>query len=220
MFTGNVTQRPAHYRLLYFYYSAVIWTLASGLETGAAVTATKYFWSKVEYIGATFSGVFWLSFAFRLHRFEVVAAVAFAPVPLWLFPLATVVLTWTNDLHHLVSAPCATVPGGSYFILIYEHGTWFWIMVAYMYLLFISGMVVLWRFIYRKPVNFRWQIAMLTIGTLIPLAGSVIYLLDLSPDTRFGFCSLHFYLCGFGLRDNDFPFPVFRRDADRTGRAG
>ena len=156
-----------------------IWTLASGIESGATTTSAKFFWSKVEYVGAACSGVFWLSFTLDYtgsrwwRRFPVVL--------LWLFPLATVILTWTNDLHHLVwsgSHPASVSP---YFFLIYEHGPWFWIMVASMYLFFIYGMIVLWRFIYHKPGIFRWQMAMLTIGTLIPLAGSIVYLLGLSP---------------------------------------
>jgi hypothetical protein len=156
-----------------------LWTLTSGLESGAATTSAKFFWSKVEYIGASFSGVFWLSFILDYtgsrwwRRFPVVL--------IWLYPLATVLLTWTNDLHHLVWSGYRISSVSPYFFLTYEHGPWFWIMVVFIYLLFIYGMVVLWRFFYYKSGVFRWQIAMLTIGTLIPLIGGIVYLLGLSP---------------------------------------
>ena len=169
--------------------------MASGLESGATITSTKLFWSKVEYIGSSFAGVFWLSFALdytgsrRWRQFPYVAL-------LWLFPLATVILTWTNDLHHLVWTGSHPASIGSYFILIYEHGPWFWIMVIFMYLLFIYGMVILWRSVYRKPSIFRWQIAMLTIGTFIPLAGGIIYLLNLSPMQGLDFVPFTFIFAG------------------------
>ena len=170
-----------------------VWTLASGLESGAAITSTKFFWSKVEYVGAAFSGLFWLTFALDYTGSRWWRRLPYIAL-LWLFPLVTVILTWTNDLHHLVWTGSHPAFGGSYFILIYEHGPWFWIMVTYMYLLFILGLIILWRFIYRKPGIFRWQIAMLTIGTLIPLAGSIIYLLDLTPIQGLDFVPFTFIL--------------------------
>jgi PAS domain S-box-containing protein len=172
---------PAPGALLFtlFLLFGALWTLASGVESGADTISAKFFWSKVEFIGAATSGMFWLCFTFdytgsRWWR-------RFPAVLLWLFPLATVILTWTNDLHHLVWTGSHLAAGSPYFILIYEHGPWFWVMVASMYLFFIYGMIVLWRFIYHKPGIYHWQIAMLTVGTLIPLVGSIVYLLGFSP---------------------------------------
>ena len=174
-------RRPAPGVVLFalFAVACCLWTFAGGLETGAADYSTKIFWSKVEAIGAVSSGALWLSFSLdysgsdwwhRPRNFLL----------LWIIPVITVIIVWTNELHHWAWTQIYPAPGSSGSILIYSHGPWFWVFVVYAYIVYFLGFGILLRFMRKKP-NSRSQIIILLIGTLIPIAGSIIYVLGLTP---------------------------------------
>ena len=83
------------------------WSLATIGELLASGLAAKFFWIKVEFIGVVVIPLAWLAFTLAYtgasawltpRRFAFMA----------LIPLLTLVLVWTNDLHHLVYAAYGT----------------------------------------------------------------------------------------------------------------
>jgi hypothetical protein len=114
------------------------WSLTHLLEASVAAIEAKVFWSKVQYLGSTVVGPAWFLFTwhYRNHRQHIPARY---PVLLAIIPIITVLLTWTNEAHHLIWTaiyPSSTVANS----LIYEHGLWFWIAIAYNHSLVLLGM--------------------------------------------------------------------------------
>src|SRR5207302_7684782 len=83
--------------------AVAVWTLGYALELAGGDIPTKLFWLDVEYLGIVIVPVAWLALALQYTgrttwltpRLLVVLAIE---------PLITVVLVWTNDIHHLIHA--------------------------------------------------------------------------------------------------------------------
>jgi PAS domain S-box-containing protein len=163
-----------------FMLTCAVWVIASGLELGAVTLTDKVFWTRCEYLGTVSAGVLWLSFAADYSgarwwkRFPYI-------VLLWIIPLITLVLAWTSDAHNLLWTRIYPATNDPHSLLVYEHGPWYFLFLAYQYLTYIVGIVILLRFMLRNTGIYRRQIVLLIIGTLIPLGGSVAYVLNFSP---------------------------------------
>jgi PAS domain-containing protein len=58
---------------------------------------------------------------------------------------------------------------------------WFWFFAAYQYIVILYGVIILWRFAYRRRGIYRRQLVGIVIGTCLPIIGNCIYLMGLSP---------------------------------------
>lgn len=153
------------------------WGALSALEFAATGLATKVAWSKLEYIGIVAIPPLWLLFT------RAYAGLAALPRPanalLWVIPAVTLGLALTNERHGLIWARItASGPGRP---LVYHHGPWFWLAVAYEYPLLLSGSVLLLRSVAHAPRDYRGQAVILLAGLAVPWLGNLAYLLGLIP---------------------------------------
>jgi N-terminal 7TM region of histidine kinase len=146
------------------------WSLGYALELAGADIPTKLFWVPVEYLGIVIVPAAWLILALQYTgRTKWLT-------PRWLVllsiePLITLVLAWTNDLHHLISAQVGLEIRSAYTVLVITRGTWYWINVAYSYLLILLGTALLVSFIptlRRRAPLYRGQVGALIIAALVP----------------------------------------------------
>ncbi len=154
------------------------WTFFRGLEAAADDVATKVWWAKIEYVGINSIGALWLVFALDYAR-----QVTLPPRSLGLLsvvPALSVLLALTNEHHHLIWTAIQRNPQYPA-VLMYGHGAWFWVMVAYTYVLLATGAVVLVMAIARFPAAFRSQAAALLLAVALPWSGNLVYLIGLSP---------------------------------------
>ena len=154
------------------------WTFFRGLEAAADDVATKVWWAKIEYVGVNSIGALWLVFALDYAR-----QVRLPPRSLGLLsvvPALSVLLALTNEHHHLIWTEIQRNPKYPA-VLMYGHGAWFWVMVAYTYVLLATGAVVLVMAIARFPAAFRRQAAALLLAVALPWCGNLVYLIGLSP---------------------------------------
>jgi signal transduction histidine kinase len=173
---------------------ATVWSFAQFFESGADTLQGKVFWSQVQYLGGAFVSTFWFVFAVRY------SGVHFAEGRrvMWLFviPLITLGLAWTNPLHQLVWARIDLTPAALPVVAIYHHGFWFWIFATYSYVLVITGSVLLIREAIYAPRIRQYQAAALVAGALMPLMANLIYILGLSPFPGLDLTSFSFTLVG------------------------
>jgi PAS domain S-box-containing protein len=181
------------------------WTFLSGLEVGALENTTKIFWAKMEYLGVVGSGVVWLSFVLdyigsgwwkRPRHF----------IPLFIIPLVSLVIVWTNELHGWIWPDIYPADGNFGPSLVYEHGFWFWILIFYQYILYLIGMFILGREGIRKFRNYRLQVAALLIGIIIPLIGSILYVYNFLPVLGFDLIPFYLVLAALIYTITIFPF--------------
>jgi PAS domain S-box-containing protein len=156
------------------------WMFARSLEAAGIDLGAKIFWGKVMQFGVVSSGVMWVIFSLSYtgskwwrQPFNLFLLVA--------IPVISLIFMWTNDWHHLYWPDIYFSPGTEGTVLVWEHGPAFWVECIYNYLAMLSGIVVLWRYLLHKKGVYRTQLIVLLIGTLIPVAANIAYLMGLSP---------------------------------------
>ncbi|MCC6148579.1 MAG: response regulator [Anaerolineaceae bacterium] len=161
-------------------FAAVVWSLCAALEASTIEPGGQIFWAMLAYIGIVSIPPLWLMFTFqytgqeaRLSRRSILL--------LWVMPALTLSMVGTNELHGLHWSSIQAVPGS--FDLDYTHGIFFWVQIAYDYLLLLAGAVILlWLFV-RSPRLYRRQIGAILLGTLIPWTGNFLFVTRINPLT-------------------------------------
>jgi signal transduction histidine kinase len=157
--------------------ASAVWCLGSAFEGLSHSLPEKILWSKFQYIGISGVPPLWFLFLAqyvgspsggnrRLH------------VGMGAMAIATVVMAFTNGMHGLMWRSITLSPED---IAIYTHGSFFWIVIAYSYVLTLAGAVMLVRALRRSPALFQGQLVVLVIASVIPVVFNALYLLGLGP---------------------------------------
>jgi PAS domain S-box-containing protein len=159
--------------------SAALWALTSGLEKLTLNPATKILLSKIQYLGIVSVPVFWLLFTLEYTRQDRWLTRR-TRIALWIIPVITLLLVWTNEAHHLVWSE--VIPANTLGLpSIYRHGTWFQISLIYNYLLLSLGILSLIWAILRYPGVYGQQATSLLAGVSIPIFANILYILEIGP---------------------------------------
>jgi PAS domain S-box-containing protein len=177
------------------------WCLTSALHTVTPAVSVRIFWAKVQYFAIPSVAPLWLLFTLDYGQWRGVSGVR--QVGLWVVPLLTLGMAWTNEWHGWLWSsitPASPVPGAR---LVYHYGPWFWGMVAYNYLLMGVGTVVLARALFDCPPPMRRQAIALLLAALLPWLSNAVYLARLLPVPGLDITPLAFaasgMLCVWGL---------------------
>jgi diguanylate cyclase (GGDEF)-like protein len=186
-------------RNLAFLMAAIFgWSLTAAIEAAAVGTPAKIFWSKVEYLGIATTPVLLFLFALRYSR----SSSWLTPLRrllLWTIPLATFGLAVTNEWHHLIWGSFSPATDTGIRLLVYHHGPFFWIHVAYSYtLLIITSILVLKTYSRSRDIQKRQALALL-LALPWPWLGNLIYLAGLTAAAGHDYTPLGFALAGLFL---------------------
>jgi PAS domain S-box-containing protein len=200
----RVRDKPGGLSLGLLMLAVAWWSLALVGEFSVATIPAKVLWSKIEYPGAMSSPVFLLIFALEFanqerwlkhHRL----------IMYWVIPIITVALAWTNEWHHLIwtSFTPSSIPGSSeqtHFVhVIYGHGLWFWVMIAYAYLILTAATFLFLKAALQRRYLYRQQTIVL-LAAVFPLwLASLLYVFNLGPITGWDLTPLGFALTGILL---------------------
>lgn len=190
-------------------FAVAEWSLAAGLEEAAVPSALKIILSKIEYLGYVCIPPFFLLFSLHYAGQRKWLARKWVSV-LWIVPVVTLTLALTNDWHGVLWSSFAPTTVNGIQRLIYGHGPWFWVVVAHVYALVMTGAVVIARATLRLGRVYRRQTVTLLVAVLFPCLTGVMYVAGLSPwpglDTApLGFAItallLAWGMLGFGILD-------------------
>lgn len=170
--------RPAGLAIAALLTSAAIWTGGYAGEILAATLQGKLLWAKVQYFGIATLPLAWLAFADGYaggrwgweRRWPLLAPM----------PFITLALAWTNELHGMIWTSVAMDQIGGISVLALEHGTWFYLHVAFCYVLLAAGSIRIVRELWRRPFFGRQAMAMVA-GAIGPWAGNLLYVSGLNP---------------------------------------
>ena len=188
--------------------AAAEWAFTRALEALALGLEAKVMWAKVEYLGIASLPPLWLMFTLA-YSGQGKRLTWRTTAVLWLIPLITLGMAATNERHRLLWSniiPASTTPDA---FLIYEHGAWFWIAVAYSYAAILAGTAVLAQAIVRFPNLYRNQALALLTGAAIPWIGNILYLARLGPMPGIDLTPFAFTLTGLIYALSIFRFQLF-----------
>lgn len=175
--------------------AVAVWAGADALESASIPLPQKIWCAKIAYLGIASVSPLWFLSAVEYSQHGDWLTRRIRRL-LWLVPLLTIALAFTNEWHHLVWSrivPTSPAPGAE---VSYHHGPWFWLAVAYNYLLLATGTLLLLRAIRRFPQHYRGQSAVLILAAALPWAGNLLYLAGWSPAVGLDPTSAVFLLSG------------------------
>ncbi|MBN2149653.1 MAG: PAS domain S-box protein [Anaerolineales bacterium] len=171
------------------------WALFEALEKMLVSVPARVLCSQIEYFGIASVPPLLLIFILQYTQ-QTRWLTRRNFILLWILPILHVGMAFTNDWHHWlwrdIYLSQSTLPG----LLVYEHGWWIWVFVAYSYLvIFLATSILLWS-IARFPQLYRQQAFGLLLAIALPWLGNIIYLFDLIPLPGLDFTPVAFSLTG------------------------
>ncbi len=168
------------------------WSICYAIEIAGSDLYTKVFWAKIEYLGIVTIPVLWFVFALQqANRAKWLNAKT--AILLLIVPIVTLVMVATNESHGLIWRTTQVYTYNNFTFLQVTHGEWFWVYVAYSYILLLIGSLsVVSRMIGRIQGVFRSQALIMLVAVLAPWLGNAFYLFETGPFpnldlTPFGF---------------------------------
>ena len=154
------------------------WSLAYAVQLASAELGLKLFLSRLRFMGVVVVPTAWLVFGLEYTgraRWLTRRNLAL----LMVMPLATALLIWTNDLHHLFWVEIELQAFGSLQLWRSNDGIAFWVHATYSYVLMLSGTFLLLQAMARSPRLYKGQAGVLVVSALLPLLGNVLTVFDL-----------------------------------------
>lgn len=174
--------------LAWMMFAGAWWAFCDAVQWSLPDLAAQNFWLRLKYIGIVAVPVYWFAFAayytgvWRPNGWR-------ARLALGLIPVLTVLLAFTNDLHHWLWQSIHPVQAYGLRSIVAARSFWFTIHTLYSYVLVLGGVALIGRAILTQPQRYRKQAPGLLVGVLTPLAINVLVItrviqsqsLDLTP---------------------------------------
>lgn len=170
-------------------FALCFYVLGYTLELNSSEPAQIIFWNHVEYIGIPFVSALWLTTAllytghYSKHKQLLSAAI-------YIIPIVTFILRYTNDFHHLYFASVGFTEEFGKLILVKKTGVWMYVQSIHSMLMIIVSMVLFIRDSVRTGVKQRGKIILTAAASIFAIAGLV--LTQIKP---FGFTIDYMALC-------------------------
>ncbi len=179
--------------------TATLWSVTVLLEMTGSTTEVAIFWVAVRMLSASSMPVLWLLFVLRYtgrgQWMRVWRAALLAVIP-----LLTQLFVWTNPSHGLMASEFSFSQAGAF--LLAEHfayGPWFWVHLAYSYLLYVLGIVLLADTVLRSHNLYRGQAMVLLLGALLAGVVTAVEAFRVFPELKLALVPLAFPIAGIGF---------------------
>ena len=151
------------------------------LELASPSFELKLFWYKTKYFPIVATPISALLFTLQYTGYERFLTRRNV-ILLFMMPLCTILLIWTNEQHHLIAQSIEMVMDRPIPMLSINYGPAFWAHTIYSYLAFwITIFLLCHMFFFRARTHSRKQIAAVLVGGFTPWVGNVFTLLDMTP---------------------------------------
>lgn len=148
----------------------LVWTVCYALELVNTTLDGKVFWATMKYLGSGAGPTAFFVFSLYYTNNQK----WFTPFLRWAFPiyvLITVLIVFTNPLHHWFWTEITMVEG--FPETQSEHGFYFWIYAVLSYVFILGSVVVYFIHYLRVPDLFRRQAILMFLGGFVPLAARI-----------------------------------------------
>lgn len=156
------------------------WVLAYAIRLASADLSAKIFWNKLQYLGIVTAPITWFIFIVYYTGHEQWLRRRIL-VPLFIVPLITLLLAFTNEAHGLIWESVTLNATGPFLELDKIHGPWWWVYSIYGYGLILFGVLLLVRMFLYSPSFYRQQAIAVMVGTVIPLTAHALVTFKLNP---------------------------------------
>ncbi len=161
-----------------------VWIFFYILELLSSDIKLKILWSKIQYLGiSTVPATFFILILYFSGYVEW--ATKNKRLYLYIIPLITLAIVFTNEYHGLIWKQIELVQEGRYFFLDYQYGLWFWVSMGYSYVLLLISYIILFRILLKNIRIFKLQAITLICAILVSWVANILYLLEMFPIKKF-----------------------------------
>lgn len=178
-----------------FFAAAALWNIGDAGEFLSISPSAKFLYVCIEYPGMVLVPVAWfLIVLYYTGNSRYISRKNIAA--LLVIPVLTLIVVFSNPLHHLYYTNITSVLQDGIFVGMYMHGPAFWIFIAYSYILALLGLgIVVTRLITTHAVYQR-QMAILFIACIIPFVANLLYVAQAGPFPYVDLAPISFLLSG------------------------
>jgi len=157
-----------------------IWCFFSAMETTSLDAAHRYLWRAVSFFGLCNVAPLFLVFALQ-YSDSGWPLNGWTLLGFWAIPATTIVLAFTNSLHHLIWTGFTPGPIQGTNTVIYKQGPWYYIALIWFLAQCLIASYHLLRVVMRTARLYLVQAGILLVSVLMPWVGVVLYLLPHGP---------------------------------------
>jgi PAS domain S-box-containing protein len=187
---------------------AAWWSLGHAVATGFEGLQIRILLAKAQYLGiATVPlSVFMLVLQYvGREKWATRRNIALLSI----MPVFTILLAWTNEYHRLIWADFKVMPYGAAYILNLKYGGFFWFYTTYAYVQVLIAIALMVRAVIRSSHLLRFQSLTILFGTLLPLLGNFLYLVNCNPFPHLDLTPFGYSLSGLVLMWGLFRYRLF-----------
>jgi signal transduction histidine kinase len=167
-------------------------------EVACVELRLKYFFLRMQFFGTATLSAIWLLVASHFCGFRKLLLPKYV-VPLFILPVITIALVWTNDYHSLFWREIGIGREGEILYLANTFGYWNWVHLFYTYSTFIIGSVLFIRHAVKSKGLHRSQSIAFLIAALFPWLLNVVFSINIFPWAKFDVSPLSFAVTGIAL---------------------
>ncbi len=166
--------------LMWIMIALTWWSLVYFIENLNPALGWHKFWSMAQYLSIASIPVLWMLFALQYSQQETAPSMR-GLAWLWIVPVITNLMVWTNDWHGLVWSRLELAKLNGIILLGVEHGLYFWVHAVYSYINILAGIVIFIRQAAREDQAYRLQAGLTLIAAAVLLVGNTLYLFKFLP---------------------------------------
>ena len=160
--------------------SIAVWTAGYIMEIGAGSLPLKLFWANIQFLGIGMLPVFWfittLFFTGREENYRTLLPVLL-PVPVLMN-----FLVWTDPWHHLVRVKPSLITVGPLLLIDADYGALHnWVFVPFQYIIYGLTLIMFLDAWTSAQRMYKSRYLLLGAGILIPMTGSALYIIGITP---------------------------------------
>ncbi len=186
-----------------------IWSIAYGFELASSSLSQIKFFINIEYIGIATLPLNWFIFCLNFCGKECWYKKPLNLAAILLFPILTILMVWTNSLHHFHYKDISVTTEGPFPMADITRGPWYLIFTIYFYLLLACGCYLIFiKFRASDPI-YKKQNYSIIIAALVPWLANILYLLGLRPFGHVDVTPFAFILASFLILIGIYRFKLF-----------
>jgi len=197
---------PMAWPLALLTFAGAAWAIPQAISFGYANEELNLFLQQLMVPGQNLVPVGYFLLAMRYAGYdEWVSSRVLAALSV--FPTITITSAWTNSLHGLLWQTTSFETVGSLVVFVPEFGPWYWLNLAYVYVLIFVSLSVFTTVVIRSEPVYRKQSLLMLTGGLAPTVVNVPFSLGVGSLSMVDFTT-----AALGISGATFAAALFRYD--------
>ncbi|MES2448570.1 MAG: histidine kinase N-terminal 7TM domain-containing protein [Bacteroidota bacterium] len=186
-----------------------IWSIAYGLELASSTIKQIKILINIEYIGIATVPILWFIFCLYFSGKECWYKKPLNFISIVTIPIVTILMVWTNPLHHLHYKSLTISLDGPFPIANIEPGPWYLIFTTYFYVTLACGTFLVIKKFKTIDSIYKKQNYSIVIAALVPWITNMFYLLGIRPFGHIDLTPFAFIIATFLIFIGIYRFKLF-----------